>query len=159
YYNRKLIYGIKMYWAFAYLFFLFIISSKAHTPGTVTVDILTFDKIRNNFDVVLAKFDDKYPFGEKYDQFKRFATNVANSKNLILAEIPITDYGEKENEMLALEYGVKKEDHPVYKLFLKGKSKPIDYTGDKTEDDLRRFLSHNTSKAKKNFCILIIFYI
>ena len=34
--------------------------SQAHTPGTVTVDSLTFDKVIRNFDVVLAKFDDKY---------------------------------------------------------------------------------------------------
>jgi endoplasmic reticulum protein 29 len=64
----------------------------------------------------------------------------------LLAEIPITDYGEKENDKLAQEYSVTKADYPAYKLFLKGKSKPIDYTGDKTEDDLKRFLSQNTSK-------------
>ena len=49
-----------MFLAFTNLFFLLIISSKAHTPGTVIVDTLTFDKIRYQFDVVLAKFDDKY---------------------------------------------------------------------------------------------------
>lgn len=119
-------------------------SSRAHTPGTVTVDTFTFDKVRRNFDVVLAKFDDKYPYGEKQDQFKNFATSVANTKNLLLAEIPLTDYGEKENEQLAKEYGVVKADYPVYKLFLKGKTKPIDYSGDKTENDLKRFLSQNT---------------
>ncbi|CAF3195125.1 unnamed protein product [Rotaria socialis] len=118
--------------------------SKAHTPGTVTVDSLTFDKILRNFDVVLAKFDDKYPHGDKHDQFKKFAENVANAKNLLVVEIPITDYGEKENEQLAKEYSVTKADFPAYKLFIKGKSKPIDYTGDSTEEDLKRFLSQNT---------------
>jgi hypothetical protein len=42
------------------LFFLLISSSKAHTQGTVTVDIITFDRILQNFDTVLVKFDDKY---------------------------------------------------------------------------------------------------
>jgi len=76
---------------------------------------------------------------------KKFAENVANTKNLLLVEIPITDYGEKENEKLAKEYSVTKPDFPAYKLFLKGKTKPIDYTGDNTEDDLKRFLSQNTN--------------
>ena len=42
------------------LFFLLISSSKAHTHGTVTVDIITFDRILQNFKTVLVKFDDKY---------------------------------------------------------------------------------------------------
>jgi hypothetical protein len=44
----------------AIILFLLISSSKAHTPGTVTVDGFTFNKVLQNFDVVLAKFDDKY---------------------------------------------------------------------------------------------------
>ena len=148
--------------------FLSISLSIAHTPGTVTVDAITFDKVIRNFDVVLAKFDDKYrtystprsvwrmhrrslysfsAHGDKHDQFKSFADHVASTKNLLLAEIPIMDYGDKENEQLGKDYGVSKSDFPAYKLFLKGNSKPIDYTGDKTEDDLKRFLSQNTSKA------------
>jgi len=137
---------MKFLYAFcATLFFLLISSSKAHTPGTVTVDSFTFDKIIQNFDTVLAKFDDKYPYGDNQDQFKKFAENVANTKKLLLVEIPITDYGEKENEQLANEYKVTKADFPAYKLFLKGKSKPIDFTGDKTEDGLKRFLSQHTN--------------
>lgn len=149
----------------ATLFFLLISSIQGHTPGTVTVDKFTFDKVVKNFDVVLAKFDDKYrmyyifkniflfmyiflAYGEKQDSFKKFAESVGNTKKLLLAEVPITDYGDKENQELAQEYGVKKEDYPVYKLFIKGKSKAIDYKGDNTEDDLKRFLSQNTGKRK-----------
>ncbi|CAM2697907.1 unnamed protein product [Rotaria socialis] len=135
---------MKFLYSFCAVVSVLVISSKAHTPGTVTVDSLTFDKILRNFDVVLAKFDDKYPHGDKHDQFKKFAENVANAKNLLVVEIPITDYGEKENEQLAKEYSVTKADFPAYKLFIKGKSKPIDYTGDSTEEDLKRFLSQNT---------------
>ncbi|CAF2495315.1 unnamed protein product [Rotaria sp. Silwood2] len=136
---------MKVLYSFCVALFLLITSNRAHTPGTVTVDSFTFDKIIRNFDVVLAKFDDKYPYGDKQDQFKKFAESVANTKNLVLAEIPITDYGEKENEALAKEYSVTKADYPAYKLFIKGKPKPIDYTGDNTEDDLKRFLSQNTN--------------
>ena len=80
-------------------------------------------------------------YGEKQDAFKKFAESAANTKKLLIAEIPITDFGDKENDQLAKEYSVTKADFPAYKLFLKGKSNPIDYTGDKTEDDLKRFLS------------------
>ncbi|CAF0998475.1 unnamed protein product [Adineta ricciae] len=134
-----------LYACSALLFFTFIVSSSAHTQGTVTVDTLTFDKILRSFDIVLAKFDDKYPYGENQDQFKKFAENAANTKNLLIAEIPIVDYGDKENEQLANEYKVTKADFPAYKLFLKGKSKPIDFTGEKTEDGLKRFLSQHTN--------------
>ena len=83
---------------------------------------------------------------------------MASTKNLLLVEIPITDYGEKENEQLAKDYGVSKPDFPAYKLFLKGKSKPIDYTGEKTEDDLKRFLSQNTSKGLLTEATLWLWY-
>jgi hypothetical protein len=41
----------------------------------------------------------------------------------------------------------------VYKLFLKDKPKAVDYHGsaDKTEDDLRRFLTHYTGKRIMNY--------
>jgi endoplasmic reticulum protein 29 len=127
------------------LFFLLISTSNAHTQGTVTVDTLTFDKILRTFDIVLAKFDDKYPYGDHQDQFKKLAENAANTKRLLIVEIPIADHGDRENEQLAKEYGIKKEDYPVYKLFLKDKPKPIDYTGDRTENDLKRFISQYTN--------------
>jgi L,D-peptidoglycan transpeptidase YkuD (ErfK/YbiS/YcfS/YnhG family) len=46
--------------AIAAVFFLLISSNEAHTQGTVTVDTFTLQKILQNFDVVLAKFDDKF---------------------------------------------------------------------------------------------------
>jgi len=51
-----------------------------------------------------------------------------------------------ENQELAKRYGVDKADFPAYKLFLNRNSEPIDYTGDRTVDDLKRFLSQNTGK-------------
>jgi len=136
---------MKAFYLFSAALCVLLISlSEGHTPGTVTVDSFTFKKVVRNFDFVLAKFDDKYPYGEKYDAFKRFAQSAVNTKNLLIVEIPITDYGEKENEDIAKKYSVTKADFPAYKLFLKGKSKPIDYTGDNTDEDLKLFLTKNT---------------
>ncbi len=52
---------MKMFSIFSTTFLVLLISTiTAHTPGTVTVDTFTFDKILRNFDIVLAKFDDKF---------------------------------------------------------------------------------------------------
>ena len=62
----------------------------------------------------------------------------------------MTDSGDKENEELATKYRIESKDFPDYKLFLKDKTKPLSYPGsaDKTEDDLRRFLTRYTSKRR-----------
>ena len=48
--------------------------------------------------------------------------------------------GNKENERLALKYKVHREQHPAYRLFLKNRTLPIGYNGDRTEDDLKYFV-------------------
>ena len=87
-------------------------------------------------------------FGEKHDEFKKFAESVGATKNLLLVEILIGPDEEKENGFLAKKYAVRKEDYPVYKLFANDKTKAIEYTGDKSEKDLKRFLSEHTSKRE-----------
>jgi hypothetical protein len=77
--------------AIATFFFLFISSNDAHTQGTVTVDTFTFNKILQNFDIVLAKFDDKFRMYLEtkndfiYYQFliKLLVRNKMNLKNLL----------------------------------------------------------------------------
>lgn len=88
-------------------------------------------------------------FGDKHEHFKRFAESAYDRKDLLLLEVPVTDTGDKENEELAKKYKIDTKDLPDYKLFLKDKSKPLGYPGsaDKTEDDLRRFLTRYTSRA------------
>jgi len=57
---------------FLVFFFLLIATSAAHTPGAVTVDKYSFDKILRNFDIVFVKFDDKF-----------LVINMNNLKNLL----------------------------------------------------------------------------
>jgi len=83
-------------------------------------------------------------FGDKQQQFERFAESVSGTKGFLVAEVPMTDVGDRDNEDLARKYDVKRADYPVYKLFLKKLYKPVDYTGDKTEADLKRFVSHHS---------------
>lgn len=77
----------------------------------------------------------------------KFANQVKNTPDLLVAEIGVKDYGEKENEDLAQKYGVKKEDFPAVKLFLNGNlEKPIVFDDkDFKVDNLKRFITQKTN--------------
>lgn len=114
--------------------------------GSVNLDELSFSKVTNKFEASLVKFDVAYPYGDKHDAFVAFAKDVRDVDDLLLAEVGVKDYGEKENEALARKYGATKDNFPVVKLFLKGKSEPLTFDNAKgfTSDELRRFIRENT---------------
>eukprot|EP00118_Oscarella_pearsei_P024959 m.307205 g.307205 ORF g.307205 m.307205 type:complete len:288 (+) comp42017_c0_seq1:877-1740(+) len=112
--------------------------ADSSAKGAVALDTLTFDKIIAAHDIVLVKFDKQYPYGDNEKQFETFAQRGATNKALLVAEVGVSEYGEKENEALKERFSVNKEDYPVYKLFLKGKA--VEYSGDKSADDLTRFV-------------------
>lgn len=57
----------------------------------------------------------------------------------------ILDYGDKDNMDLAERFNVKKDDYPVYLLFLQGQDEPIKFTGDaKSSDDIKKFLMNKS---------------
>lgn len=97
-------------------------------------------------------------FGGKQQQFEKFAESVAGTKGFLVAEVPMTDVGDRNNDDLARKYNVKRAEYPVYKLFLKKLYKPVDYTGDKTEADLKRFVSQHSSKTYSNLFEMILFH-
>eukprot|EP01001_Neometanema_parovale_P009545 NODE_5783_length_909_cov_213.847328_g5558_i0.p1 GENE.NODE_5783_length_909_cov_213.847328_g5558_i0~~NODE_5783_length_909_cov_213.847328_g5558_i0.p1 ORF type:complete len:259 (+),score=95.47 NODE_5783_length_909_cov_213.847328_g5558_i0:54-779(+) len=111
--------------------------------GVVNLDTVTFDKIvgTDRFHV-LVKFDKQYPYGDKEDQFKEFAKRIGElttAKDVLIASVSVAEYGEKANEDLATKYEAKADNFPVFKLFKKGSSTPIDFTGEVTADSLTRF--------------------
>ncbi|CAH1641006.1 unnamed protein product [Spodoptera littoralis] len=116
------------------------------TTGSIELDEFSFDKIRNKFDASLIKFDVAFPYGDKHDAFVSLAREARDVEDLLIAEVGVKDYGEKENEALAKKYGATKDNFPVVKLFVKGKTEPIPFDESKgfTSDELRRFVRENT---------------
>lgn len=99
----------------------------------------------SKFKATIIKFDTAYPYGKKHEQFAKLAAAGRSSKDLLVAEVGIKDYGEFENADLAERYDVKKDDFPVVKLFMQDTENPIDFDAtDFTVDALRNFVRKNS---------------
>lgn len=135
---------------YSLLFITILIVSFAYqastTSGSIELDELNFDKITNKFEVSLIKFDVAFPYGDKHEAFVALAKDSKDVEDLLIAEVGVKDYGEKDNEALAKKYGATKDKFPVVKLFVKGKSEPIpfDDANGFTTDELRRFIRDNS---------------
>lgn len=132
------------------LFYLFIccISSSEGCKGCVNLDEYNFNKLISRFKVALVKFDIAYPYGDKHDVFTKFADEIADNKNILIAEVGVKDYGEKDNEVLAKRYGIKdKESMPSLRLFVNGITNSAKEFGKNekwTVDNIRQFVKTNS---------------
>ncbi|GIY43755.1 endoplasmic reticulum resident protein 29 [Caerostris darwini] len=130
------------------------INFGAGLKGAVSLDSWTFDKMISKFKAALVKFDITYPYGEKEDEYGKVAESARFSPELLIAEIGIQDYGEKENSDIAERFSVSKDDFPVIKLFIEGKSEPIPYTGNIKADDINSFIQkHSPVRLILNKCL------
>lgn len=68
-----------------------------------------------------------YPYGEKHEQFGKFAEALSSNQDILVAHVGVKDYGDKENVALAERYKITKEDYPVMLLFQEGQPEPIRY--------------------------------
>ncbi|XP_015370459.1 PREDICTED: endoplasmic reticulum resident protein 29 [Diuraphis noxia] len=111
------------------------------SKGIVSLDSLTFDKVLSKFKVSIVKFDVSYPYGEKHEEFVKLGSAYNSVEDLLVAEVPVKDYGEKDNEDLAIRYGVSKKDFPIVKLFVNGQSEPYTYNDeDFNQEKLQKFV-------------------
>lgn len=90
----------------------------------------------------IVKFDKQYAYGEKEDAWKAFATDMAPT-SVLVAEVGVQDYGDKENDDLRERFGVSADDFPVFKLF-NGEGEPTTYSGDVTGDALKLWAKEAT---------------
>lgn len=128
--------------------FFNLIAISFACKGCINLDEYSFDKILSRFDAVLVKFDVAYPYGKEHDTFTSVASDLVDNRNLILAQVGVKDYGERENEALANKYGLQnKDDFPTLKLFAKGNDNP--YTFPKNSnwnvENIKQFIRDNTN--------------
>lgn len=121
--------------------------AQAAARGAVALDSLTFDKIVDGSKTVLVKIDKQYAYGDKEDAFKEFVKDVASS-TLVVAEVGVQDYGDKENDDIRERFNVDAESFPAFFLFKKGEvpgeGTPIKFDGDVTNNGLKRFVTAKT---------------
>ncbi|CAK0853872.1 unnamed protein product [Prorocentrum cordatum] len=115
--------------------------------GAVKLDNYTFDKVLaipgHNF---LVKFDKSYPYGELEDEFKLLCKLAYGVPQFMPAEVPIQEYGDKENEDLRERFGISKDDFPTYYLFNDANKKGLKHSGSKTADHIALWLRKNGVK-------------
>lgn len=58
----------------------------------------------SKFKVSIVKFDVSYPYGEKHEEFVKLGSAYQSVDDLLVAEVNVRDYGDKDNEDLALRF-------------------------------------------------------
>merc|ERR1712113_86921 len=108
------------------------------------LDNYTLDKMLSIPDhAFLVKFDQSYAYGEKEDEFKTLCKLSHTVPAFFLAEIPVQEYGDKENDDLRERFGLKKEDFPAYFLFNNGNKDGVRYSGAIKADAMVSWLRRN----------------
>lgn len=121
----------------------------ADSSGVVLLDELIFDKVASRFAVTLLKLDKSYPYGEKHDQYTQFGKeqNVL-TEDLLIADVHIKDYGEKDNFGLLKRFNIAYSDLPVILLLKKAdlnKFTMYPADSDVTVYNLKTFVRRNTN--------------
>mmetsp|Transcript_70563 Transcript_70563/g.216200 ORF Transcript_70563/g.216200 Transcript_70563/m.216200 type:complete len:243 (-) Transcript_70563:179-907(-) len=119
-------------------------AAEATALGALKVDNYTFDKVIAIPDhSFLVKFDESYAYGEKEDAFKTLASLAYGVPQFFVAEVPVQEYGDKDNADLASRFQVIKDDFPAYYLFNKANKDGLKYTGAVQADDIALWLRRN----------------
>jgi len=125
----------------ALVLYVIVSTDAINCKGCVPLDIFTFDKIISKFKAAAIKFDVAYPYGTKHDEFAKVAEAAHTVPDLLVGEVGVKDYGEKENADLAERYKVNKDDFPVVKLFVAGVSEPYTFSDSEfTADNIKKFI-------------------
>ncbi|XP_024939869.1 endoplasmic reticulum resident protein 29 [Cephus cinctus] len=126
-----------------------LIAANAEScKGCVPLDSFSFDKVIPKFKAVVVKFDVAFPYGDKHDEFRKIAADTKDSQDLLVAEVGVKDFGNKDNSDLAQKYDINKDDYPAIRLFVQGRSEPYKFVAEKDEDftadNIKRFIrSHS----------------
>ena len=89
--------------------------------------MMLFSQVISKFKAAIVKIDVAYPYGEKHEQFGKLSAALSSNPDILVAEVGVKDYGDKENVNIAERYKIVKEEYPVMLLFTAGKTEPIRY--------------------------------
>ena len=107
----------------------------------------TFDRIIDGTKAVFVRFDKEYSYGDEHDAWKDFAARVGGSSaDMLVSDVGVSEYGDKDNSDLSDRYSIKSDDFPQYRLWLKGSASsadPLKYTGDKKSDAFLRYVQEH----------------
>lgn len=120
---------------------------EATANGALKLDNYTFQKVTTIPGwSLLVKFDQSYAYGEKEDEFKAVCKQAYPVSNFLVGEVPVQEYGDKENDGLREQFKLKKEDFPAYFLFNQANSAGLRYSGSIKADQLVSWLRRNGVK-------------
>jgi len=103
--------------------------ADATAQGALKLDNYTFDKmVAVPGLTLLAKVDQSYAYGEKEDAFKELCKLAHTVPNFLIGEVPVQEYGDKENDDLRERFKLAKEDFPAFFLF-KGQDSKVKFEG------------------------------
>merc|ERR1719230_144162 len=109
--------------------------------GALKLDNYTLDKVLAiPGQSVLVKFDKSYAYGEKEDEFKSLCKLAYKVPNFLIGEVPVQEYGDKENDDLRERFKLKKDDFPVYFLFNEANKEGLKYEGSIKADEMAVWL-------------------
>merc|ERR1719473_708732 len=84
--------------------------------GILKLDNTTFDRIIDGTKSVFVRFDKEYSYGDEHDAWKNFAAKVGDSSaDMLVADVGVSEYGDKDNSDLAEKFSIKTDDFPQYR--------------------------------------------
>jgi len=132
---------------FALASVLLHVQVQGTSPGALKLDNYTFDKVLAIPDhTFLVKFDQSYAYGDKEDEFKSLCKLAYSVPRFFIGEVPVQEYGDKDNDDLRERFKLTKEDFPAYYLFNEANKEGVKYTGNIVASDLAAWL--RTQKIK-----------
>ena len=77
----------------------------------------TFDRIIDGTKSVMVRFDKEYSYGDEHDAWKDFAAKVGGSSaDMLVADVGVSEYGDKENSDISDRFSIASGDFPQYRL-------------------------------------------
>jgi len=111
------------------------------------LDNLTFDKaLAMPGYRFLVKFDKSFAYGEKEDEFKTLCKFGHLLPSFFIAEVPVQEHGDKQNNDLRERFQLEFSDFPAYYLFSEALKDGLRYTGEVKAEDIADWLRRSSIK-------------